>query len=217
MKRIPRGEYVFHQGKTAETMFLLLDGEVHLIAEPSMKERKGRQATVGALYAVTFFGEQALMNPAPYARAFSARAHSDLTLIELGQYEFGTIRRTSPDLLSNILEGIFQVAAQRLRRANQLVRLLRSSNNAERLIQLVLYFCETSSRPAGKGKEVLLTSDSIRYYLDVDEPTLQRALEDLQTKGLMTPKPEGYWLVSDENALKAAAPDLVDSWNVPSV
>lgn len=219
-KRLPQGEWIFRQGSPGQTMFLLLDGEVHLIAEPSMKDPAGKKAIVGALYAVTFFGEQALMNDPPYRRAFSARARTEVTLVEMGDYEFGALRRTSPDLLSDIFQGIFSVAAERLKRANQLVRLLRSSNNAERLLQLVLYFCETSFRTVGAGskaKEVLLTSESIRYYVDVDDATLKRALEDLQRRGLMKARAQDYWLVPDEGALRAAMPELVERWNVPAV
>src|SRR5438552_632394 len=92
---------LFRQGDSGNWMFIVLTGSVEIIAEFNGRERRLSFVTVGE-----FIGEQALINPTNYKRAFTARAKSDVTAIKMAMPDVFQIQTKAPKLASEIWTGI---------------------------------------------------------------------------------------------------------------
>src|SRR5690606_27690060 len=132
---IPEGEYLFKAGEKGKSMFILISGVVELVANVD-----GKEFAIFFVEPGQFLGEQAVVSEKPFTRVFGARAKSNLAVMELDWKVARSLYANEPKLLCDILTGIFGVAADRLYRANQMIRSLRSSNNVERLGTLLSYF-----------------------------------------------------------------------------
>ncbi len=208
LKRVPKGSRLFRQGEAGKTMFILLSGIVELSADADV-DPKGDHAVVSLVHEGDFFGEQALISEGDYHRAFGARANTDLTYLEIGSYEFALIQKKFPYIVADILKGIFRVAAYRLKRANELIHLLKSSDNNERFIQLILYLCEVAGKQTPEGTEVFLSIAAIRFYLEVDQLLVKKVLSELVHHKLLQPVANDRYLIPDANRLRNHMPHIV--------
>jgi CRP/FNR family cyclic AMP-dependent transcriptional regulator len=100
---IPAGVTVIEEGGKGDAFFFILSGEAEVL-------RKGR--TVATLGPGRFFGELALLDPAP--RDATVVAASPLTVGVLGARVFRAIVRDVPNMSDKLLRGM----AQRLREAD---------------------------------------------------------------------------------------------------
>ena len=204
LKRVPKGARLFRQGEAGKTMFVLLSGIVELSADD-----ESDRAIVSLVQEGDFFGEQALISEGEYHRAFGARAHTDISFLEIGTYEFSVIQKKFPDLIANLLKGIFGVAASRLKRANELIHLLRYSDNSERLIHLILYLCEVAGKQTARGVEVFLSISAIEYYIEVSPTLVEEVLKTLIQQNLLTPVSKDLYLIPDPEKLRNHMPKIV--------
>jgi len=100
---VPAGTEVVEEGGTGDAFFFILAGE-------AVVRRRGRK--VATLGPGSFFGELALLDPAP--RDATVRAASPLTVGVLGARVFRAIVRDVPAMSEKLLRGM----AQRLREAD---------------------------------------------------------------------------------------------------
>ena len=100
---VPAGTEVIEEGGKGDAFFFILAGEV-------VVRRRGRK--VATLGPGQFFGELALLDPAP--RDATVMAESPLTLGVLGARAFRAIVRDVPNMSEKLLRGM----AQRLREAD---------------------------------------------------------------------------------------------------
>lgn len=201
LKEIPTDTYLFRQGQQGNTMFILLDGVVELIAE-----REESSHVTGLLAAGEFLGERAITEKEPYRRYYSAKAIQPVVALEIGAQDLEFLRITAPELMTDIMVRAFGIAARRLSRMNILVQSLRSSDNEERLIRSILYFCRTAGRPVHTGVEVALSAQGIHYYIDMPLEAIDQHLKQLETEGLMRRMNEDFYFIPDVNALTARLP-----------
>jgi len=108
-------------------MFVIAKGLVELIAE-----RHGQKHLVGFIEAGQFLGEKAVLSDSPHQRAFSAKTKTETAILELGLHAIEKIRKNAPDLMNDLLKQMFQMAALRLDRANQLSQALRPADTTQR-------------------------------------------------------------------------------------
>ncbi len=104
-------------------------------------------------------------------------------------------------VLADILKRSFQIGGDRLSRANFLIRILRSSDNQERLVNFVRFFCRTAGRRGKEGIEVNLSPEALYYYIDMEPAAIRSGLERLVQAKLVIHKGNDQYLVPDENAL----------------
>jgi CRP/FNR family transcriptional regulator, cyclic AMP receptor protein len=102
--KVPAGRAVVAEGGRGDAFFFILAGE-------AVVSRRGR--TVATLGPGRFFGELALLDPAP--RDATVVAASPLTVGVLGARVFRAIVRDVPAMSEKLLRGM----AQRLREADQ--------------------------------------------------------------------------------------------------
>src|SRR5579859_2146183 len=119
VREIPKGRYLFRQGERGTTMFIIIKGIVEL-----RSERGGKERVIGFMEAGQFLGEKAILQELPHQRVFSARATSDLRIVEIGLLEIDKIQKVHPEIMTDILKTSFQIAAKRLEWSNRLIAVL---------------------------------------------------------------------------------------------
>ena len=203
IKRFPSGQYLFRQAEPGNTMFLILDGIVWLLGD-----KDGESHVAGVLEKGQFIGEKAALGNAHHQRFFSALAKTTVTAIELTLSDLDHIEKESPELMIHILRGVFSVAAERLDRSNHLIRVLRSSDNVKRLIELILYFSESQGRKVPEGVEFPLNEDSIHYHVDMQKEEIDSCLDELVAKKALRRSTNHYYILKNEKLLRDAVAPL---------
>jgi CRP-like cAMP-binding protein len=209
-KILPQGQYLFRQGEEGSTMFIIARGIIQLMAE-----RDGAQLVVSYAQAGDFLGEKAIVGAQPHKRFFTAVAKSEVQYLELDLAALAVIEGRNPDLFKDILKEMFLLAARRLDHANYLNRVLRSSKNTTRLLNLILHFAVCTGRKQPHGWEVSLTVDRIRYFIDMSQFEVEECLKALEGKGLLVPQGDDFFVIPNEQALLSAVPLLKDA--IPNI
>jgi len=204
VKKFPAGTYLFKQGEMGNTMCIILDGAVWLVAEQDGEEDR----VAAVLDRGQFIGERAVMGFSAHRRFFSAKAKTHVTVIEVGLKDIDMIQQTAPDLMIDMLRRMFLIAADRLDTANHLIRLLRSSDNVDRFLELIVHFSEHSGRKVPEGTEFIMTLDSLAYHLDMTGADIEEGIAELVRKKLLRKTVNDYYVLKDPAALVAHAPYL---------
>jgi len=204
VKKFSAGSYLFKQGDMGNTMYIIVDGTIWLVSE-----KEGQPDHVAAvLERGQFIGERAVMGFNAHRRFFSAKAKTQIIVIELGLKDIDMIQQTAPDLMIDMLRRMFLVAADRLDRANHLMRLLRSSDNVDRLVELIVYFSDLSGRKVPEGTEFILTLDSLQYHVDMPPEHIEECIAELVRKKILKKSINDYYVLKDPKAVIAFAPHL---------
>jgi CRP-like cAMP-binding protein len=203
LKHIPKNTILFQQGQSGNTMYVILRGTVELLAD-----RDGEEHIFGLVESGQFLGEKAIVRDLPYQRVFGARSKTELTVLELALKDIAIIYNLMPDLMMDIMKRMFQVAAERLDKANYLARILRPSDNVDRLAQCILFFAKTSGQKTKEGLEVTITAESIHYYIDMPMNDIEQCLIDLTAQGILTSKNNHVYCITDSNALLNYTPQF---------
>jgi CRP-like cAMP-binding protein len=91
IKKFRAEDYLFRQGQMGNTMFIVVEGKVELIAEADQGEHV--EAILGPGH---FLGEKAMLQDSPYQRLFGARAAEITKVLELSGKDVQEIQRTAP-------------------------------------------------------------------------------------------------------------------------
>lgn len=206
LRNIPAGEFLFKQGQSGSTMFIILKGMVELVAE-----RDGLSHVTELIEHGGFLGERAIVTKDPYFRYYSARANQDCVVLEISGKDLEFLKIAVPELMTEIMTKAFEVAAKRLQRMNFLVNALRSSNNEERFFSCVLYFCRTTGTAVPNGLEVPLSVEGICHYTDISAQDARRRFGDLEKARLIEKLPNGFYLVPSVQAIADRVPSSLHS------
>lgn len=201
-----QGETLFSQGDEGTTMYIIVRGIVQLMAE-----RDGSQLVVSFAQAGDFLGEKAITVSTPHKRFFTALAKSEVHVLELDLAALTVIEGRNLELFKDILKGMFLLAARRLDQSNYLNKVLRSSKNTTRLINLIMHFAVCSGRKQPQGWEVPVTIDRIRYFIDMSQFEVEECLAALEKKGLLVNQGNDFYVIPNEKAFLASVPLLTES------
>jgi CRP-like cAMP-binding protein len=193
---VPQGQYLFQEGDEATEMYIILQGIVELEAS-----FEGSMTPIGLVEAGQFLGEKTALVDTPYKRAFSSKAKTDLKLVALKWYDLLTVQAKNPKIITDILSHMFLIAAERLDRANQLNRILRSSKNVERIVRFIQYYAHHNGIPGSSGEEFQLPVNTIRYYVDIPPQQIEECLEELRTHGLLKRGEAETYTITNEKKL----------------
>lgn len=159
------GEPIFHQGDLGTEMYIIQEGEVHII-----KTLGGNQHILSRLEKGDFFGEMAVLDNAP--RSADAIAITDVKLMVINGARFDEMLRKNPEIAVRIIRKY----SKRLREANTLLeRFAGEIVDAEHGID------ETVARPAtdkpagGRHRLVDVASGTAFFFSKGDETTIGRA------------------------------------------
>lgn len=109
-RRYSAGEAVFHQGEPGVGMYIILEGRVEVIFEPTGQ-------VLAELKAGEFFGEMSLVDESP--RAATVAALTDSRMMGLFLSDLTDLIDRNPRLGVKILQRLVHVVASRLRRSNE--------------------------------------------------------------------------------------------------
>jgi CRP-like cAMP-binding protein len=205
LREIPAGEFLFEEGEAASCMYVVVRGAIELRAG-----KKGKGRLVSIVGAGEFLGEKAILTGQPYPRAFSAQAKSRVLVLELRIETFEKLKTADSSIASDLLREMFLTAAVRLDRSNSLIGILRSSNNVERVVNLLVYYGTQFGRNSPKGLQVYLPKDTILFYIDINPHRIDLILNELLAKGLLTQEDPDNYTVPDTNLLLAGMSTLTE-------
>ena len=157
------GETIFTQGDLGTEMYIILEGEVHII-----KHIANESHVLSRLEKGDFFGEMALLESAP--RTADAIAQSDVKLLAINGARFDEMLRKNPEIAVRIIRKY----SKRLREANSLLeRLVGRPVDADHVA-----LDSTMVAPAEKAHRhrlVDLASGTAFFFSNGDETTIGRA------------------------------------------
>lgn len=189
---IAAGHYLFRQGEVGWSAFVILDGIVQLFDESDEE-----QYLIGTFGPGQFFGEKALIKRQRHQRFYSALAQIDTKVLEVGLAELPIIESVIPDFMLRM----FQSAAQRLDRAYYLIRILRSTDDLDRLVHCIMYLYRSPGLGNSALNMVPLTVGDIHNLIKIDKESLIECLESLVSKNILVKRPNDCYLLRDEDAL----------------
>lgn len=107
------GETIFKEWDQGDSMYIILHGEVRAF---STEEDTGREVPYALFGVGDVFGQTAMLDPGP--RSYSARAHSDLHVVEISNADFSRLHRLYPRLASMAHRNLARILGHRLAIAN---------------------------------------------------------------------------------------------------
>jgi CRP/FNR family transcriptional regulator, cyclic AMP receptor protein len=191
LRQISAGDYLFRQGESGNTMFVLLEGIVVIYHQDHNVER-----LVGTLRAGEMVGEKAVLNKSPYRRNFTAQAQVESVVMEVDFDAFKYLQTKMPDLLLTMV----RILSSRLDESNQMVFVLQSTDEVDRVIKYLYFYCQNHSKKVPEGSELVLSSTDIHRAINVSEDRVEEILNELTAQRILVKKKGGY-IISDENAL----------------
>lgn len=105
-RQLHAGAPIFVERMHGESAFLILEGTVELYLA-----RPGGEKVLGLLQAPDHFGDFSLLSPGP--RRISARAHSEVALLEIPRRDFQTLQKQRPQACLKLMMNIVDAFGQR--------------------------------------------------------------------------------------------------------
>lgn len=198
VKDFEAGDWLFRQGETGTTMYLIVDGIVQLF-----DENEEGMHLVGTYGPGQFFGEKTMVVPT-LQRFFSAQAQMKTTIMEFKRADIPTIQKVIPDFMMLM----FQAAVNRLERAYYLNRVLRSSDDLERLIHCIIYFYRCPGVEGVAARYLPLTVEDVVYLISMEEKRVRKCLDELARRNILVKRPNDCYLLRDEKGLMTVMPEL---------
>ncbi len=166
LREVESGKYLFRQGQSGNSMYIILDGVIQLYDESESEPH-----LIGTFGPGQFFGEKAMIPGSPHLRMFTAQALIGTTALEVELSDVKMIESVIPDFMTKL----FQLAAKRLDRTYHLIRVLRSPDDIERLIHCILYFYRCPGLEAAGHRFVSFTVDDLHYLTPLDKDQIRLA------------------------------------------
>lgn len=137
-------QVIFHEGDSAEEMFIIQEGEIKIT-----KVVKGTEKVLSYLKPGEFFGEMAVIDKEP--RSANALASKDNTkLIAIHKDVFESQIQRNPKIAMRILKKM----SMRLRDANKQIEILMIKDNTSRVVMTLMNLLEKNSEIV-EGQNVL--------------------------------------------------------------
>src|SRR6266849_784723 len=156
------GEVIFHQGDLGTDMFIIQEGEVHII-----KNITGAAHVLSKLEKGDFFGEMSVLESVP--RTADAVAKTDVKTLVINGSRFDEMLRKNPEIAVRIIRKY----SKRLREANTLLeRLVGREVDAD---QVALEVSRGASEKGTRHRLVDVATGTSFFLSTADETTIGRA------------------------------------------
>ncbi|MBI4651989.1 Crp/Fnr family transcriptional regulator [Candidatus Desantisbacteria bacterium] len=170
-------QVIFHEGDSAEEMFIIQDGEIKIT-----KVVKGTEKVLSYLKPGEFFGEMAVIDKEP--RSANALASKDNTkLIAIHKDVFEAQIQRNPKIAMRILKKM----SMRLRDANKQIEILMIKDNTSRVVMTLINLIEKNSEMVD-GQNVLdfdFTLETIENTTGVHKDKAIEVIEKLEKARLV--------------------------------
>jgi CRP-like cAMP-binding protein len=172
-RRFARNEVIFHEGDPGDTLHLVAKGHVAIRVTTPL----GDVATVRVLRPSEFFGELAVVSPAP--RNATAAAIDVVETLAIHRSEFDARRDDHPAMERVLVEAL---VSEVRRLAVQLMDALYvpvEKRVWRRLAELTQVFGD------GDGTTIPLTQEDLAQVVGTTRPTINRLLRDGEAAGIV--------------------------------
>lgn len=198
VRNLSAGEYLYRQGDMGNTMFLILEGTVHLFHQNQQSER-----LVWTLSTGDVIGEKILFGGLPYKRSTTAQAKTNVSAIEFDSKHLKAINAKFPDFTIRVLK----MMSERLDQANELISILQSKDDVERIMNYLTFFGRVHSSKTPAGLEIVVTAMEIAHVVNAPEHLVGNILEELKRKNLLRNNEKGYVII-DAESLQEVSSDM---------
>jgi len=185
--RLARGQVLFHEGESGDTLYVVTRGKVKLARTAA----DGRENVVALLAPGEMFGELSLFDPGP--RTSRASAVTESRLLELGQKELRGWLTGRPE----VAEALLRAMASRLRRTNETMSDLVFTDVPGRVAKALLDLARRfgSSSPDGVHVPHDLTQEELAQLVGASRETVNKALADFAGRGWLRLEPRAVMLL----------------------
>ncbi|MBI4404039.1 MAG: Crp/Fnr family transcriptional regulator [Deltaproteobacteria bacterium] len=191
VKVVSPGEYLFKAGDFGSTIYIIVSGTVQIF-----KKNIRGEALIGTLGDGEILGEKAILKDAGYRRNFTAQAKTEAIVLEFDKKSMSLIQGKLPDFLIRMVT----LLSERLEQANEMITILQSQEEAERLVLYLKFFSQYHSKKVSGGHELIMTAEDIHSAINMDKEKVGDCLEELVAKKVLIKQKLGY-ILRDENAL----------------
>jgi serine phosphatase RsbU (regulator of sigma subunit) len=188
-QRLQAGEVLFWQGEEGHECYLILAGELEVIAHPGRSEIRLEVRQAGQI-----IGEMALIDPSP--RSATVRALTESHVAALGDQAFTALMHRNPAMMFDILRS----NTARLRRTSQQMLADMEAKNAE----LLRAYNELQSAQ----------SERIRLSRIDEELAVARRIQELFLPRKL-PQPPGWQVAAFSRGAQAIGGDFFDCIELP--
>jgi CRP/FNR family cyclic AMP-dependent transcriptional regulator len=179
IRNIPTDTTIFHEGDTADAIFVVVNGRVKVVTTSS----DGKEFILTVLGPGQVFGEMALLEAA--ARSASVVTITEVELLVIKRDDFDHLLNTSP----GISRKLMAILSRRLRRANSKMESLAYMDVAGRLARYLLDMALDHGQRLGNGWVVVRrpTHSDIAHSIGTSRETVSRLINEFE---------EGFGLVN---------------------
>lgn len=118
-RQVQPHEEVIHQGAEANSVFVVLNGTVRVVANVTLEDKREVRPGFSDLEAGAVFGEMSLFDDAP--RSVSVLAIEECELAEIDKGALLTFMEAHPEAGYAIMNDLMKTIVERLRKANDRV------------------------------------------------------------------------------------------------
>lgn len=141
------GEYVFRENELGTEMYIIHEGKVEILSGTGSSE-----TLLGVLEKGDFFGEMSILEDLP--RAASARAVTDVKLLQINGSTFDQLLRNNPEIAVRMMRKL----ARRLRETDELLR--SSTEHRQAALSISREMPRMNVQTPGEGPEKMIHGSS---------------------------------------------------------
>jgi CRP/FNR family transcriptional regulator, cyclic AMP receptor protein len=199
VKSFEPGEFVFQENEPGAEMYVILQGQVEI----RKKTGGGSSKTLSVLGKGDLFGEMAIIERKP--RSAAAMATQPTRLLVMNEGLYGTMVETNPDFARKMI----RLLSDRIRKANQIIQDLMSTNRQNQIWSGLLAFAKESGVSTFKGHRVNLPF-FLRWAserLGIGEKELQATLSVFLRRGIVKRSAAGHEEILVESREAVTVPE----------
>jgi CRP-like cAMP-binding protein len=193
---VPRGQVIFHEGESGDSLYIVLAGKVKL----GRKSADGRENLVALMGPSDQFGELSMFDPGP--RTTTAVAVTDSRLARMPK---PALRRWITDR-PEIAEKLLRVLARRLRRTNNMLADLIFTDVPGRVAKQLLQLASQFGSVEGGHLRVThdLTQEELAQLVGASRETVNKALADFASRGWLRLEGKGVVILDRDRLARRA-------------
>ncbi len=185
-RRFKRGEAIVEQGKSTNSLFILLNGRARVVVTDS----RGREVILASLQAGDHVGEMSLVDNQPHSATVRAEVQTDV--LTLGAAEFARCLPENSSMAYSIMRGL----VQRLRQADRKIESLALMDVYGRVARALL---ESSVEEEG-GERLIrdkVSRQDIAKMVGASREMVSRVMKDLEDRGYIRTQESGAIAIQD--------------------
>lgn len=191
---LARGEVLFHEGDSGDSLYVIFDGKIKL----GTKSADGRENLLSLLGSGQMFGELSLFDPGP--RTSTATALTEARLLALANKDLEPLLNGRPEVAKHLLRAL----AQRLRRTNEAVGDLVFSDVPGRVAKALGDLAKRFGTKSSDGIYVAhdLTQEELAQLVGASRETVNKALADFAFRGWLRLEARAVVILDEERLAK---------------